>query len=354
MPLKMAHFCAYAAALGLSLLSNANLCTAAEDHFRGKTLSIYTGASAGDGYDVYARLLAMHYQRYIPGSPTIVIRNMPGAGSLKAANYIYEIAPKDGTAMGTVGGGTATADLFKSKGVRFDPRYYAWIGSMNAEVGLVLAWKTIPIDRIDDLFHRELLVGGGGPTSGNVVFAHVMNKVLGTRFKLIAGYKSTGDIALAIERGELEGTASYHYSSIITSKPDWIANREVKVLLQDSLRAHSLFPDVPVVLDLAKTSDQRSILELVFARQEMGRPFMRPPGTPPELVTLLRRAFNAAMQDPQLITDAKRQRLDLNRPMTGEDIHRLIDRLYTFPADIVAKAADATGENAAEGSIDER
>jgi tripartite-type tricarboxylate transporter receptor subunit TctC len=352
MPFRMAHECTRVAALGLSLLYSANLSVAAEDYFKGKTISIYTGASAGDGYDVYARLLSVHYQRYIPGNPTIVIRNMPGAGSLKAANYIYEIAPKDGTAIGTVGGGTATAELFKSKGVRFDPRYYAWIGSMNAEVGLVLAWKTVPVDRIHDLFNRELVVGGGGPTSGNVVFANVMNKVLGTRFKLIAGYKSTGDIALAIERGELEGTASYHYSSIITSKPDWITNGQVKVLLQDSLRPHSLFPDVPVVIDLARTAEQKDILEVVFARQEMGRPFMLPPGTPAELVTLLRRTFDAAMRDPQLVSDAKRQRLDLNRPMSGEDIHGLIDRLYTFPADIVAKAAEATGENAAEGSAD--
>ena len=323
-----------------------------EPYFKGKTLNIYAGASAGDGYDVYARLLAVHYPRFIPGQPTIIIRNMPGAGSLKAANYIYEIAPKDGTAIGTVGGGTATADLFKSKGVRFDPRYYAWIGSMNAEVGLVLAWKTVAIDRIDDVFHRELLVGGGGPTSGNVVFANVMNKVLGTRFKLIAGYKSTGDIALAIERGELDGTASYHYSSIVTSKPDWITNGEVKVLLQDSLRPHSLFPQVPVVIDLAKNDEQKAILELVFARQEMGRPFMLPPGTPQELVTLLRRGFDAAMRDPQLISDAQRQRLDLNRPMTGEEIHALIARLYTFPADVVAKASDATGENTHENASD--
>jgi hypothetical protein len=197
-----------------------------------------------------------------------------------------------------------------------------------------------------------MLIGGGGPTSGNVIFPNVMNKVLGTRFKLISGYKSTGDIALAIERGEVEGTASYHYSSIITSRPDWITNKQVKVLLQDALRPHSLFPDVPVVIDLAKTPEQKEILELVFARQEMGRPFMLPPGTPNDTAITLRRAFDASMKDPQLLADAQRQRMDLNKPMTGEDIHKLIDHLYTFPADVVAKAADATGENAAEGAAD--
>jgi tripartite-type tricarboxylate transporter receptor subunit TctC len=339
-------------AIGLTLLASTALSATAEDYFKGKTINIYAGASAGDGYDVYARLLAVYYPRHIPGNPTVIVRNMPGAGTLKAANYIYEVAPKDGTAIGTVGGGTATADLFKSKGVRFDPRNYLWVGSMNSEVGLVLAWKNVPVNNIQDVFQRNLLVGGGGPTSGNVVFANVMNKVLGTRFKLITGYKSTGDIALAIERGEIEGTASYHYSSIITSRPDWITNKQVKVLLQDSLRPHALFPDVPVVIDLAKTDEQHQILELVFARQEMGRPFMLPPGTPNDVATVLRRAFDASMKDPQLLTDAARQRMDLNRPMSGEDIHTLIDRLYTYPADVVAKAADATGENAAEGSAD--
>jgi tripartite-type tricarboxylate transporter receptor subunit TctC len=344
------------ASLAAAAFAFAVLCQSADAQstadFKGKTISIYAGASAGDGYDVYARLLAVYYPKHIAGNPAVIVRDMPGAGTLKAANYIYEVAPKDGTAIGTVGGGTATAELFKSKGVRFDPRKYVWVGSMNSEVGLVLAWKTVPVNSIQDLYNRELLIGGGGPTSGNVVFANVMSRVLGIRFKLITGYKSTGDIALAIERGEIEGTASYHYSSIITSRPDWITNKQVKVLLQDSLRPHSLFPDVPVVIDLAKTPEQHQILELVFARQEMGRPFMLPPGTPAEIGNALRRAFDASMKDPQLLADARKQRMDLNRPMSGEDIHKLIDQLYTYPADVVAKAADATGENAAEGAAD--
>lgn len=352
MPLTGLRLGARAFAIGLTVLSGTALTAAADDYFKGKTINMYVAGDAGDGYDVYGRLLAIHYPRHIPGNPAIIVRNMPGAGTLKAANYVYEVAPKDGTAIGTVGGGTATAEMFKSKGVRFDPRKYLWIGSMNSEVGLVLAWKTVPINSIQDVFEREMLVGGGGPTSGNVVFPNVMNKVLGTRFKIISGYKSTGVIALAIERGEIEGTASYHYSSIITSKPDWITNKEVKVLLQDSLRPHTLFPDVPVVVDLAKTPEQKAILDLVFARQEMGRPFMLPPGTPLELAVTLRRAFDASMKDPQLLADAKKQRMDLNKPMTGEEIHALIDRLYTYPADIVAKAADATGENAANAAAD--
>jgi tripartite-type tricarboxylate transporter receptor subunit TctC len=313
--------------------------------FKGRTITLYVGGDTG-GYDVYARLLMDHYPRHIAGAPTMTLRQMPGAGTLRAANYMYEVAPKDGTAIGTVGGGTATAALFKTMGARFDPRHYVWIGSMNSEVGLVLAWNTVPVKSIEDLFHRELLVGGGGPTSGNVVFPNVMNKVLGTQFRIISGYKSTGDIALAIERGEIEGTASYHYSSIITRNPDWLTGHKVTVLLQDSLRPHRVFPDVPVVVDLAKTDEQRAILDLVFARQEMGRPFLLPPGTPPAIGETLRRAFDAAMTDPALRAEAERAKLDLNNPMTGEEIDALIEKLYAVPDEIVAKAVEAAGANA--------
>jgi tripartite-type tricarboxylate transporter receptor subunit TctC len=313
-------------------------------YFKDKTINIYAGGAAGGGYDTYARLLAMHYSRHIPGNPSFVVLNVPGAGTLKAANYMYEVAAKDGLSIGTINGGNATAELFRSTGIRFDPRYYVWIGSMTSEVGLVLARASSDIKSIDDVFKKEFVVGGGGPSSGNVVFANVLNSVVGTKFKLIAGYKSTGEIALAIDRGEVEGTASYHYSSILTSRPEWISKKEVNVLLQQSLRPHSEFPNVPVAIDLAKTPDQRAILELVLARQEMGRPFLLPPGTPTPIATTLRKGFDAMMRDERLLSDAQRQRLDINNPMTGDDIHKLIDRLYAISPTIVAAAADATGE----------
>jgi tripartite-type tricarboxylate transporter receptor subunit TctC len=338
--LRASGVCAAVIGVAAALATSA----AADDYFKSKTIVINSGGETG-GYDIYARLLMNHYPRHIPGNPGMMVKLMPGAGTLRAANYMYEVAPKDGSQIGTVGGGTATAELFKSKGVRFDPRKYVWIGSMNSEVGLVLAWKSVPIKTIEDVFHRDFLVGGGGPTSGNVVFPNVMNRVLGTRFKIIAGYKSTGDIALAIERGEIEGTASYHYSSIITRNPDWLINDRVTVLLQDSLRAHSKYPTVPVVVGLAKTKEQREILDLVFSRQEMGRPFMLPPGTPAEIGDILRRAFDETIKDPALLAEAAKTQLDLNNPMSGRDIHALIDRLYTVSPEVVAKAAEATGEN---------
>jgi tripartite-type tricarboxylate transporter receptor subunit TctC len=254
------------------------------------------------------------------------------------------VAPKDGSAIGTIGGGNATAQMFGSQGVRFDPRRYAWIGSMTSEVALVIAWHTQPIQAIQDVFTNELIVGGGGPTSGNVVFPNVLNRVLGTRFKVISGYKSTGAIALALENGEVQGAAGYFYSNIATRNPAWLADKQVKVLLQLSLRRHPDFPDVPLVTDLAKTEEQRQILDLVFARQEMGRPFMLPPDTPANIVTVFRTGFDAMVQDPDLRAQAAKQQLELNNPMTGPEIHAMIEQLYKVPPDVIAKAAAATGE----------
>ena len=319
------------------------------DYFRGKTINIVVGAGSGDGYDLYSRLLSEYMGRHIPGEPRFMIQNMPGAGSLRATNFIWEVAPKDGTYFGSVGGGTATAGLLDTTNARFDARRFEWIGSMNSEVGLVLSWATSPFRTIDDVMQHDFIVGGGGPTSGNVVFPSVLNEVVGSKFKVIVGYKGTGEIAMAVERGELNGTASYHYSSIIGRNPDWLQKKQVNVLLQLSLRKHPLFPDVPLVTDLAQNEEQRAILNLVFARQEMGRPFMLPPQTPPAIVALLRRAFDATMRDPALLAEAERRKMDLNQPMSGEEIHALIDRLYLSSPAIIEKAAHAAGPGAGLG-----
>ena len=324
--------------LGLSLAP----AIAADYYFKGKTINVVIGGGAGDGYDIYSRFLIPHLSRHLPGNPRIIPQNMPGAGTLVAANFMYEIAPADGTAIGTVGGGTATAHLFKTPGVRVDPRNYNWIGSMNSEVGLVLAWKDTPFRTFKDVREREFVVGGSGPTSGNVMFPLVLNRVVGAKYKIIPGYRSTGDIALAMERGEVQGTSSYHYSSMITTKPHWIRDKQVYPLAQLSLIKHPLFPDVPNVQDLARNDEELQILNLIFARQSMGRPYMLPPKTPANVVAMMRTAFNAAMKDPELVAEAEKRVLDLTLPMTGEEIHRLIDRLYAYPAAVIDKAIEVS------------
>ncbi|HXF53243.1 MAG TPA: tripartite tricarboxylate transporter substrate-binding protein [Hyphomicrobiaceae bacterium] len=326
----------------LSLLVGHAVQAQEDEYFKGKTITIVVGGNAGDGYDVYARLLARHWGKHIPGAPKFVVQNMPGAGTLVAANYMYEKADNDGTVVGTVGGGTATAQLFKTKNIRFDPRRFVWIGSLNSEVGIVLAWHTQPFKSVKDLMEKEMVVGGGGPTSGNVIFPIVLNRVIGTKFKVVAGYSGTGAIALAIERGELQGTASYHYSSMITSRPDWIEKKLITPLIQLAMFKHPVFPDVPNILDLAKTEEQRQVLDLVFARQQMGRPFLLPPGTKPEIAKILRAAFNAVVQDKEFLEEAQKARIDLTKPMTGEEIHALIDTLYGYPPRVVETAIAAS------------
>lgn len=335
----LASVAALAAALSASPVQAQS---AGAPYYKGKTINMAIGGGPGGGYDIYARFMIPHYQRMIPGNPKFIAQNHLGAGTLRAANFLYEVAKPDGTHIGTVGGGTATAELFKTKGIRFDPRKYVWIGSLNSEVGLVLAYHTQPFDRFDDLYRKPLIVGGGGPTSGNVIFPLVLNRVLGTKFQIVAGYGSTGEIALAMERGEVQGTGSYHYSSILTSKPDWLPKKEVKVLAQLALVKHPLFPNVPHVPELAKTDEQRAVLELIFARQAMGRPFLAPPKTPDNVAKILRGAFDALLKDKEFLADAAKRRLDLTLPMGGEEIHALIERLYKTPAALVDKAIAAS------------
>ena len=313
----------------------------ADDGFRGKTINIIVGGDPG-GYDTYARLLTRYLPAHVAGEPTLVIRNMPGAGGLRAANYIYEVAPKDGTAIGAGYGGIATSELFKIEGVRFDPRKFVWLGSMSSDVGLTLAWATAKVKTIQDAFTQELVIAGSGQTSANVVFPTVMNKVLGTKFKIITGYKGGSDIALAMQRGEIEGVGSVYYSSLITRNPDWLENHLVNVLVQLSLKPHARFPDVPVVVDLAKTPEDKALLELVFAPQEMSRPFMLPPGTPQNVATMLRAGFEATVKDKALLDEAAKQQLEINNPMNGNDIRTLIDRLYAASPEVIARGAAAS------------
>jgi tripartite-type tricarboxylate transporter receptor subunit TctC len=307
-------------------------------YFQGKTITLLYGGGESGGYVTYARLLSLHYGRLIPGHPRLIVKGAPGAGTLVAANQLYEAAQADGTQIGTVGGGTATAELFETPNIRFDPRKFVWLGSLTSDVSLGISWHTSPVKTIADARAREMIVGGGGPTSGNVLFPVVLNRLLGTRFKVITGYKSSAEVMLAVERGELDGVMSWNYSSVRASHMDLIRDGKVNLMVQFALKKHRELPDVPLVVDLAKSADERAILDLVFSRQEMGRPFMAPPNTPPAIARILRDAFAAVIKDSTFLADAERQRLDINEPMTGAEIDDLIARLYRTPKNIVARA----------------
>jgi tripartite-type tricarboxylate transporter receptor subunit TctC len=312
--------------------------------YAGRTVDLYVGYSVGGGYDLYARVLARHIGRHIPGNPTIVVKNMEGAGSLRLANWLYRVAPKDGSVFATIGRGTGFDPLLGVPAAQFDAPRFTWIGSGNHEVSVCVAYDgssgngTSGVATFADLRSREMTVGGTGPSSDTDQFPRVMNGVLGTRMKVVSGYPGGNDIVLAMERGEVQGRCGWSWSSVKSTHGAMIAENKLHVLLQLSLHKHPELPDVPLVVDLAATDEERQILTLIFARQVMGRPFLAPPGIPADRAEALREAFMATMTDPAFVAEAEKAQLEVN-PVAGEDLQKLVAEIYRTPPEVAKKAA---------------
>lgn len=322
------------AALSLTLPGSALAQTV---DFRGKTLTLGYGGGAAGGM-TYAQILAPFIGKHLPGNPRVITQSIPGAGTLVAATYVAEVAPADGTHMAVFSGNTATAKLFRNPGVRFDPEKLAWIGSMTSEVTVTAAWHSSGIKDIKDVFTRKFIVGGGGATSGNVIYPTVMNRLFGMQFSIVRGFASSAEVILAAERGEVDGVASWAYSSIRAQHADKVRNGQVVILLQLALSKHRDLPDVPLITDLARTEEERAILELICAPQALGRPFAASPKTPPQIIHVLRRAFDATLTDPAFLAEAEKRKIEINNPMTGEEIDALIARMHKQPPALVEKA----------------
>ena len=308
------------------------------EFYQGKTVELYVGYSVGGGYDLYARTIARHVGKFIPGTPTMVTKNMEGAGSLRLANWLYNVAPKDGTAFGTIGRGTAFDPLLGLKGASFDATKFTWVGSANNEVSVCVAWHTTGITRFDQLFDQELTVGGTGAAADTDQFPRIINGVFGTKMRVISGYPGGSDIGLAMERGEVKGRCGWSWSSVKSTHPAWIVEKKINVLVQLALTKHPDLPDVPLIADLAKTDAQKQVLKLIFARQVMGRPFLAPPGLPDDRVGALRKAFMDTMRDGEFLADAEKSGLEIN-PVGGEEIEKLVKEVYATPPGIAQKAA---------------
>ena len=313
---------------------------AVADFYKGKTVTIYIGYSAGGGYDTYARTIGRTIGKHIPGNPKIIAKNKPGAGSLRLANELYNTLPKDGTAIATFGRGMPMEPLFGNKKAKFDASKFTWLGSANNEVSVCVAWHESPIQTLDDFLTKEMIVGGTGPGADTDIFPKVLNAVIGTKLRLVTGYPGGTDINLATERGEVMGRCGYSWSSLKSRFPQWLTGKKVQILLQMSTAKHPELPDVPFVMDLAKTDRDRKVLELVFARQAWGRPFVAPPGLPADRAKALQAAFVATMKDPGFLKDAKKQKLEI-APISGEKIGQLIAQLYASPKDIIEAAKEA-------------
>ena len=263
---------------------------------------------------------------------------MPGAGSLVLANWLYNVAPKDGTAFGIIGSGTGFDPLLGIEAAKFDPTRFLWVGSMNNESSVCVSWHTSGFTRFEDTLAKEIIVGGTGPSADIDQFPRITNAVLGTKFKIVSGYPGGNDINLAMERGEVHGRCGWSWSSVVATRMDWFRQKRVHVLFQMALDKHSDLPDVPLVIDLAKTDEQRQILRLIFARQALGRPFLAPPGLPPERAAALRKAFMATMKDPVFLAEADKAKLEI-RPLAGDAVQTIIADAAKTDPQILKKAA---------------
>jgi tripartite-type tricarboxylate transporter receptor subunit TctC len=310
------------------------------DFYKNRNVDLYIGFSAGGAYDLYARVIARHMGAHIPGNPTIIPRNLEGAGTLRLANWLYRVAPQDGSAFGTIGRGLAFDPLLIGKGDQFDAVKFNWLGSANNEVSVCVALKGFGITKFEDLFTKELTVGGTGTSADTDQFPRVLNGILGTHFKIIEGYPGGNDVGLAMERGEVNGRCGWSWSSVKSTHKSWIDDKRMIILVQLSLSRHPELPDVPLITDFAKTDEQRQILKMIFARQVMGRPYLAPPNLPEDRVAVLRKAFMDTMTDEDFLAEADKSQLEIN-PVSGEDVEKLVKEVYATPADIIAKAKEA-------------
>jgi len=334
-----AILCAMTATLTLGVSET----RAVEDFYKGKTINVVIGYPTGGSYDIYMRTVMRHMGRHLPGAPGFVPMNMPGAGSLRAANHLFNVAPRDGATLGVFGRGIPFEPLFGNKAAKFDALKFTWIGSVSDEVSICAAWHTTGVTSFKQVRDRELIIGASSAGADSVVFPTVLNAVLGTRFKIIPGYVDGDVVALAMERGELQGRCGWSWSAVRTQTPHLLQEpMKINVLVQLGLNKHADLKHVPLVMELAQTDEQRELLTLIFARQSMAYPLIAPPQVPADRAEALRAAFDATMKDKDFLAAAKASKLDVN-PTTGKEILRLIEQVYSASPDLIARARKAAG-----------
>ncbi len=307
-----------------------------EDFYRGRTVNLVVGYSVGGGYDIHGRLLARHLGKHIPGNPGIIVQNMPGGGSLRSANFLYNAAPKDGSTIGIFSRGMAMEPLIGASNTQYDARKFTWLGSITNETSVCATSSMSRVKTWDDLLATPFTVAGEGSGSDPDIFATMIKNVFGAKLRLVAGYPGSAEMTLAIERGEVDGRCGWTWSSIKLQRPEWITGHRLNVLVQ--LASHRIpdLADVPLLAEHATTERQRQIVNVILGRQVMGRPVVAPPGIPADRKAALRRAFDATMADPEYVAEATARGLEIN-PVGGADLDKLLGDLYATPPDIIAE-----------------
>jgi tripartite-type tricarboxylate transporter receptor subunit TctC len=315
---------------------------AQSDLFRGKEITLLIGAGAGGGADLYARVFARHYGRHLPGNPTVVAKNMPGAGGLRVANQIYNVAPKDGTQLGIVLISAALAPLFGNKGAKYETMKFSWIGNMDSDATVCFSGKHSGIKTWQDLKKRETTYGASGPSSTASIQAVIMGALLGVKIKMIHGYQGTRRSLLAMERGELDGVCGIYMSTVRSRFAPAVAKGELTVFITFDHQRTKDYPNVPTIFELLKNDNDRKLAELIYGQNAIGRPILAPPGLSAETTAALRKGMMATLADASFLADAKKARLHL-RPMTGEETAKQLQAFYDLPSSVVSRAKRILG-----------
>jgi tripartite-type tricarboxylate transporter receptor subunit TctC len=311
------------------------------EFYKGKTITLITSTGIGGTYDVIARLVARIMPRYIPGNPSIIVQNMPGGGNVLATNFIYGIAPKDGTAIATIHSAMPLHQVLDSLGVRYDADRFNWLGSTGPQNEVILVWRSAGIRSIAEATEREVIVGGTGTGSGMVIIPTMMNNLLGTKFKIVTGYRTSEEVNFGMERGEVQARA-FSFGSITSQHPDWLTEHKVTFLAQEGAKRDKLLPDVPLLTELAKSEEQRRVFQLVSSAPALGQPYVAPPDLPADRLAVLRSAFAATLKDAEFLAEAARIRFDID-PLNSEEVAQIVRETTHAPPDIIAKAKAAMG-----------
>lgn len=324
-------------AFALAIFSTSLSTPRASDFYKDKALTILVGYSPGGVYDIQARIFSQHIGKSIPGEPKVIVQNMPGAGSLKAANYLYKIAPQDGTYIGSFANGLITQQLFDPEGIQFDAQRFKWIGSSMSETNIVYAWHTTDFTSMADVQAREMVVPGTGAGANSVTLPKIMNAVLGTKFRVVAGYPGAAETMLAIERGEAQGHAGGTLTNLNASKPTWLAEGKVRILGQISLKKHPNLQQTPLIIEMVTNQHDKAALHLMLAKQAVAFPLAAPPETPSDRLAVLRAAFVQTVNDSKFRAAAAKFNIELDLT-TGEEIETLVQSIFDSPPHVITRA----------------
>ncbi len=322
-----------------------------EEFYRGKTMKFIVGSNTGGSYDTYSRLLAQFMGRHIPGNPTLVVENMPGASGTKSAQYLAEIAPKDGTVIGMFNQSMPQRQMFEPDQVHFDLAKFSWLGAMNTSTTVFITWHGSGVKTLEDAKKKEVVMGALSATGGNSVYPLLINSILGTRFKVVLGYQGGNTIQLAMERGEVDGRAAVVWSGLKAGWPHWIAEKKVNVLLQTGLVKEKDLPDVPLLLDLGKNDEEKAIFRFVSSDSAMGFPVTAPPAIPADRLAALQKAFADTTKDPEFLKVATERKLEIE-PSTGDEVKKVVEDLINTPKDVIAKIKKGLAEAEAQAEAD--